>query len=267
MGRRRNGESGDQGAAQEGVTQLGCINRTFSRAEALVTSYGGQAFNWYHLAQALLWADVVIAAWLAHTVIHKEVAEIHAQREGRPLVFVDVAPARDIESDVADFDGVFCYDIDDLRATLDANLAQREAARPTWKWSSPKRNPPSSVARRSPRHPLPWSRCARRCRTSPKPNWRGVCRCCPIERPAKKKSCVARCIASSTKCCTSRRCSSKPPPPSRPRREVRRAMRISLRSDACRERTTIRRQNQRRAVAVAGAATTLPRRRLPRIQP
>ncbi|MCB0116809.1 MAG: glutamyl-tRNA reductase [Caldilineaceae bacterium] len=117
---------------REGVTQLGCINRTFSRAEALVTSYGGQAFNWYHLAQALLWADVVIAATGSpHTVIHKEeVAEIHAQREGRPLVFVDIALPRDIESDVADFDGVFCYDIDDLRATLDANLAQREAARP-----------------------------------------------------------------------------------------------------------------------------------------
>lgn len=117
---------------REGVRQLGCINRTFSRAEALVTSYGGQAFNWYHLAQALLWADVVIAATGSpHTVIHKEeVAEIYTQRQGRPLVFVDIALPRDVETDVADFDGVFCYDIDDLRATLDANLAQREAARP-----------------------------------------------------------------------------------------------------------------------------------------
>ncbi|MBI1294058.1 glutamyl-tRNA reductase [bacterium] len=117
---------------REGVCYLGCINRTFSRAEALVTAYGGQAFNWYHLAEALLWADVVIAATGSpHTVIHKEeVAEIHAQRQGRPLVFVDIALPRDVEADVADFDGVFCYDIDDLRATLDANLAQREAARP-----------------------------------------------------------------------------------------------------------------------------------------
>ncbi len=118
--------------SRQGVHHLGCINRTFSRAEALVRHYNGRAFNWNHLAGALTWADVVIAATGSpHKVIHKEdVAEIQAQRDGRPLVFVDIALPRDIEEDVVELPGVFCYDIDDLRATLDINLAHREAARP-----------------------------------------------------------------------------------------------------------------------------------------
>lgn len=118
---------------QRGALHIGCINRTFERASALVHPFGGQAFNWYHLGEALVWADVVIAATGApHTVIHcEEVAEMLPQRQGRPLVFVDVALPRDVEENVEHLSGVYRYDIDDLRARLDENLAQREAARPS----------------------------------------------------------------------------------------------------------------------------------------
>jgi glutamyl-tRNA reductase len=114
------------------VEQIGCVNRTFARAAALIHSFHGQAFNWFNLDNALLWADVVITATGApHTVIHREeVAEIHPHRGGRPLIFVDIALPRDVEESVEDLTGVHRFDIDDLRATLDANLAQREAARP-----------------------------------------------------------------------------------------------------------------------------------------
>jgi glutamyl-tRNA reductase len=114
------------------VEQIGCVNRTFAGAAALVHSFHGQAFNWFNLDNALLWADVVITATGApHTVIHREeVAEIHPQRQGRPLIFVDIALPRDVEESVEDLAGVHRFDIDDLRAALDANLAQREAARP-----------------------------------------------------------------------------------------------------------------------------------------
>jgi glutamyl-tRNA reductase len=114
------------------VQHIGCVNRTYTRAAALVQAIAGKAFNWYNLDQALIWADVVIAATGApHTVIHKEeVVEILPRRQGRPLVFVDIALPRDIEDGVDQLANVYRYDIDDLRTTLDANLAQREAARP-----------------------------------------------------------------------------------------------------------------------------------------
>jgi glutamyl-tRNA reductase len=114
------------------VEQIGCINRTYCRAASMVKLFNGQTFNWFNLHRALLWADVVITATGApHTVIHREeVAEIHTQRQGRPLIFVDIALPRDVEENVEDLPGVHRFDIDDLRATLDANLAQRQAARP-----------------------------------------------------------------------------------------------------------------------------------------
>jgi glutamyl-tRNA reductase len=117
---------------QRHVRNIGCINRTYDRAAELVTEVAGRAFNWFHLNDALDWADVVITATGApHTVIHtEEVAEIIPQRQKRPLVFVDIALPRDVEESVGRLPGVFRYDIDDLRARLDENLAQREATRP-----------------------------------------------------------------------------------------------------------------------------------------
>jgi glutamyl-tRNA reductase len=117
---------------QHNARNIGCINRTYARAAELVQEISGRAFNWFHLDEALRWADVVITATGApHTVIHaEEVAEILPQRQGRPLVFVDIALPRDVEQGVGDLPGVIRYDIDDLRARLDKNLAQREATRP-----------------------------------------------------------------------------------------------------------------------------------------
>ena len=52
--------------------------------------------------------------------------ELRARR-GRPLLFVDLAVPRDIDPDLAGFDGCFVYDIDDLEAVVEASLAGRRA--------------------------------------------------------------------------------------------------------------------------------------------
>jgi len=114
------------------VQEIACINRTYARAEALARLAGGRAFNWRHLPQALAWADVVITGTSApHTVIHApEVESILPQRQGRPLVFVDIAVPRDVAQEVEKLPLVQRQDIDDLQASLDENLAQRQAAIP-----------------------------------------------------------------------------------------------------------------------------------------
>ena len=52
--------------------------------------------------------------------------ELRARR-GRPLLFVDLAVPRDVDPDLAAFDGCFVYDIDDLEAVVEASLVGRRA--------------------------------------------------------------------------------------------------------------------------------------------
>ena len=46
-------------------------------------------------------------------------------RRGRPLFFIDIAVPRDVEGAVGTLDGVYCYDIDDLKQVVDANIRER----------------------------------------------------------------------------------------------------------------------------------------------
>jgi glutamyl-tRNA reductase len=46
-------------------------------------------------------------------------------RRARPLFFIDIAVPRDVEPGVEDLEDVYCYDIDDLRHVVDANIRER----------------------------------------------------------------------------------------------------------------------------------------------
>jgi glutamyl-tRNA reductase len=121
-----------QAMHMHGAQDITCINRTYSKAEELANQVGGRALNWYHLSEALTWADVVLSATGApHTVIYAaDVDQILPHRGGRPLIFIDIAVPRDVEENVEELPTVQRFDIDDLEITLDANLAQRQAAIP-----------------------------------------------------------------------------------------------------------------------------------------
>lgn len=108
------------------------INRTYERAELIANEIGGSARNWFQLQEALIWADAVICATGApHTVIDRHIVEaVLQQREERPLVFIDIAVPRDVETAVGELSGVQVYDIDDLQSVVDANLELRKAAIP-----------------------------------------------------------------------------------------------------------------------------------------
>jgi glutamyl-tRNA reductase len=121
-----------QALQDRGLRQMSFINRTHSRAESLASHFGGRALNWYYLPSALAMADVVISSTGApHTVIHeKDVCPGLAERAGRPLLIVDIAVPRDVEESVGDLPGIELFDVDHLQTTVDANMAQREAAIP-----------------------------------------------------------------------------------------------------------------------------------------
>ena len=113
--------------AASGANSVFVANRTFDRAARLAETLNGQAIHYDVFPAHLAQADIVIASTAApHTVVHKAmVADAVKSRRRRPLFLIDIAVPRDIDADVADLDGVYLYNIDDLRAVVDADSAER----------------------------------------------------------------------------------------------------------------------------------------------
>jgi glutamyl-tRNA reductase len=117
---------------ERGATNMTVINRTYARSTELAAAIGAQPLNWFHLAEELSKADLVVTTTDApHTVIFaKEVEEILPKREGRPLWFLDIALPRDVDPAIDEFENVTVNDIDDLKIVVDKGREQREAAIP-----------------------------------------------------------------------------------------------------------------------------------------
>src|SRR5206468_5055644 len=79
------------------------------------------------LNEALVEADVLLTSTGAPSAIvdHTDLAPIVDSRGGRPLLIVDVAMPRDIDPSVAELPGVELLDLDDVRAFVEAGLAER----------------------------------------------------------------------------------------------------------------------------------------------
>lgn len=106
-----------------------CVNRTDAHAKVLSELVRGQALPWRELPESLVWADVVITATSAPDPIIRvaDVIKTLPQRNGRPLLFVDIALPRDVEEGVGDLPNITRYDIDDLEPVLEAGKAQWQA--------------------------------------------------------------------------------------------------------------------------------------------
>lgn len=114
------------------VESITCINRTQAKAEELAEQIEGKVLPWQALPDALTRADVLISTTSSTTPIISvdTMRAALAQRQGRRLIVMDLAVPRDVEPEVAQLPDVYLYDIDDLQATLDKNLSQRQAAVP-----------------------------------------------------------------------------------------------------------------------------------------
>lgn len=114
------------------VESITCINRTHTRAVDLAEQIQGRSLPWKALPQALIRADVLISTTGAPGILLNRAAIQAAlmQRQGRGMTIVDLAVPRDIEPAVGELAGVHLYNIDDLQATLDKNLALRQGAIP-----------------------------------------------------------------------------------------------------------------------------------------
>jgi glutamyl-tRNA reductase len=129
MGTGETSELTARALADSGVRTVFVANRRRDRALSLAKRYGGRSVSFDELPEALGEADIVVAATSSpHLLLEaREIAEVMDYRDGRPLLLIDLAVPRDIDSSIAGVAGVSLYDIDDLQAVIARNRKVRQA--------------------------------------------------------------------------------------------------------------------------------------------
>ncbi len=117
----------------QGAASLTVANRTLERAVELAQRFGGQAASLEELPAALVAADMVVASTAApRPIITAEMLRAALRpRKRRPLFIIDIAVPRDVEEAAGEVENVYLYNVDDLRAVVERNIAARrdEAAK------------------------------------------------------------------------------------------------------------------------------------------
>jgi glutamyl-tRNA reductase len=127
VGAGKMGELAAKHLVEQGAFPIYVVNRTWSRAQEMARALSGTAVPFDDLGTALAAVDIVITSTGASTpiVTRESVARVMQQRGARPLFFIDIAVPRDVEPGVDALDDVYCYDIDDLKQVVDANIRER----------------------------------------------------------------------------------------------------------------------------------------------
>jgi glutamyl-tRNA reductase len=118
--------------ALEDDGQLLVVNRTWSRATELAARCGGRAVEWSTLPSALVQADVLLASTGSPGLLLEaaDVEPLLEDRQGRPLLIVDIAVPRDIDPAVGSLPGVTLLDMADLTASAAVAMAGRRGEVP-----------------------------------------------------------------------------------------------------------------------------------------
>ena len=130
LGAGKMGELAIQNLHANGASKVTVINRTYEKAQNLANKYDGNAKTLQELQCSLIEADILISSTGANNfVIDKEIMNhVARMRKGKPLFIVDIAVPRDIDPKVAELEGMFLYDIDDLQEIVQTNLEERRNA-------------------------------------------------------------------------------------------------------------------------------------------
>ena len=118
--------------ADQGAGTFFVANRHADRALSLAQRFGGTVVGLDGLPEQLLGADIVLSSTSSpHPIVGRDELEVvMRERQGRPLLLIDIAVPRDIEADCGELEGVSLYDIDDLQAVVARNLDTRASEVP-----------------------------------------------------------------------------------------------------------------------------------------
>ena len=118
-----------QAFQSRGATSITVASRTLAKAEEAAALAGGWAMSMADLPEAVAAADIIASSTSSPDFIltRDMVAAAIKRRPARPLFLIDLALPRDVDPATAQLSNVFLYNLDDLAAIAEENLAQREA--------------------------------------------------------------------------------------------------------------------------------------------
>ncbi|MBL0061593.1 MAG: glutamyl-tRNA reductase [bacterium] len=113
--------------ADAGACNWRVSNRTTAHAAELAEQIGGEITSFPPNSEDIAWADIVVSATSSPSAIVK-MSECGAGLKGRkrPLLFLDLAVPRDIDSAFAERDDVYVYTVDDFQELVAANIKSRQ---------------------------------------------------------------------------------------------------------------------------------------------
>jgi glutamyl-tRNA reductase len=112
------------------VQSLMIANRTRERAQTLADAFDAKAFTLSQVPEVLSTVDIVVSSTASTLPLLGKglVEQSMIKRRHRPMLLIDLAVPRDIESEVAEIDGAFLYTVDDLQGLVQDHLDAREQA-------------------------------------------------------------------------------------------------------------------------------------------
>jgi glutamyl-tRNA reductase len=128
IGAGENGELTARALRQAGLSTVFVANRRYDRAIGLAQRFGGEAVRFDDLPEELARADIVVSSTGSpHQILGREELELVVdERDGRPLLLIDIAVPRDIDAGARDLAGIALYDMDDLQREVARNRSGRE---------------------------------------------------------------------------------------------------------------------------------------------
>jgi len=113
-----------------GIGRLFIANRSLPRARALAAEFGGFALPLSELPGTLPEADILISSTASPEplISAADVKRALELRKRKPIFACDIAVPRDIEPEVANFEDVYLYTVDDLQGVINDGLQSRKAA-------------------------------------------------------------------------------------------------------------------------------------------
>ncbi|WP_194438650.1 glutamyl-tRNA reductase [Vibrio fluminensis] len=114
--------------AANGCNKMIVANRTKERAQVLAEQFGAEVISLPEIPEHLPRADIVISSTASPLpIIGKGMVETALKsRRYQPMLFVDIAVPRDIESQVGEINDAYLYSVDDLQSIIDSNIEQRK---------------------------------------------------------------------------------------------------------------------------------------------
>jgi glutamyl-tRNA reductase len=110
-----------------GVACMSIASRTHERADSLARSVEGLVIPFNSWQESLPYIDVgIFATSSSHCLLDRQTIEQRlGKRPRKPLFLIDLAVPRDIDNSVADMTNIYLYNLEDLAAIANENLASR----------------------------------------------------------------------------------------------------------------------------------------------